>query len=74
MKMTIKHDGSLVIPAAWCKSLGIEPEATIHLTLEEDGLMIRRTQQVVAKSQMLLRSYVPEGRSLSQELIEERRL
>ncbi len=41
--------------------------------LDEEGLHIYTPAQVVARAQSLVRSYVPEGRSLSGELISERR-
>ena len=41
--------------------------------LDETGLHIYTPAQAVARAQDLVRRYIPEGRSLSGELISERR-
>ena len=73
MKTTIREGGRLVIPAAYRKALGIQPGDEVLLTLEDGEIRVVSTRQAVARAQTLLRRYIPKGRSLSKELIKERR-
>ncbi|OGO32659.1 MAG: AbrB family transcriptional regulator [Chloroflexi bacterium RBG_16_56_11] len=73
MKTTIREGGRLVIPAAYRKALGLKPGDEVLLTLEEGEIRVVSTRQAIARAQTLLRRYVPKGRSLSEELIKERR-
>ena len=45
----------------------------VILALEEGEVRIFTFQQAVKQAQALIRRYVPEGRNLSEELIQERR-
>ena len=65
--------GRLVIPAEYRKALGIEAGDELVLVLEEDGLRVTTPQEGIRRAKALVRSYIPEGRRLSDELIEERR-
>jgi antitoxin PrlF len=65
--------GRLVIPVEYRKALGVETGDELVLVLEEDGLRITTPREGIRKAQALVRSYVPAGRRLSDELIEERR-
>jgi len=73
MKTTIREGGRLVIPAAYRKALGLKPGDEVLLVLEEGEIRVVSTRQAIARAQTLLRHYVPKGRSLSEELIQERR-
>lgn len=73
MKTIIREGGRLVIPAAYRKALGLKPGDEVLLTLEDGEIRVVSTRQAIARAQTLLRRYVPEGRSLSEELIQERR-
>ncbi len=73
MKTTIREGGRLVIPAAYRKALGLKPGDEVLLTLEDGEIRVVSTRQAIARAQTLLRRYVPKGRSLSEELIKERR-
>ncbi|MCX6089979.1 MAG: AbrB/MazE/SpoVT family DNA-binding domain-containing protein [Candidatus Atribacteria bacterium] len=73
MKTTIGEGGRLVIPAAYRKALGLKPGDEVLLMLEDGEIRMMSTRQAIARAQALLRCYIPEGRSLSQELIQERR-
>ncbi len=73
MKTIIREGGRLVIPAAYRKALGIKPGDEVLLTLEDGEIRVVSTRQAVARAQTLLRRYIPKGRSLSEELIKERR-
>jgi len=63
----------LVIPAEYRKALGLKPGDEVLLSLEDGEIRVVSTRQAVARSQALLRRYIPKGRSLSEELIKERR-
>ena len=73
MKTKIREGGRLVIPAEYRKALGIKPGDEVLLNLEDGDIRIVSTRQAVARAQTLLRRYIPKGRSLSDELIKERR-
>jgi AbrB family looped-hinge helix DNA binding protein len=73
MKTIIREGGRLVIPAAYRKALGLKPGDEVLLSLEDGEIRVVSTRQAVARAQALVRRYVPEGRSLSEELIKERR-
>lgn len=65
--------GRLVIPAEYRRALGVEAGDEVVLLLEEGGLRIITPQEGIRRAQAIVRSYVPQGRRLSDELIEERR-
>ena len=73
MKTTIREGGRLVIPAAYRKALGLKPGDEVLLTLEDGEIRVVSTRQAIARAQTLLQRYIPKGRSLSEELIQERR-
>jgi len=73
MKTKLGEGGRVVIPAAYRKALGLKPGDEVLMKLENGEIRIIHTQQAIARAQTLLRSYIPEGRSLSEELIHERR-
>jgi len=73
MKTIIREGGRLVIPAAYRKALGIKPGDEVLMTLEDGEIRVVSTRQAIARAQTLLRHYIPKGRSLSEELIKERR-
>lgn len=53
--------------------MGLRSGDEIIMHLDEEGLHLYTPAQAVARAQALVRRYVPEGRSLSDELISERR-
>lgn len=73
MKTIIREDGRLVIPAKYRKALGLKPGDEVLLVLEEDEIRVISTRQAIARAQAVVRRYIPKGRSLSEELIKERR-
>ena len=73
MKTTIREGGRLVIPAAYRKALGLKPGDEVLMVLEDGEIRVVSTRQAMARAQALLRHHVPKGRSLSEELIKERR-
>jgi len=73
MKTIIGENGRIVIPAAYRKALGIKPGDEVQLVLEDSEIRMLSQRQAIVRAQNLLRSYVPSGRNLSEELIKERR-
>jgi len=55
------------------QALGLQVGDEVILRLEDGILRIFTPRQAIEYAQELLRPYMPEGRSLSEELIEERR-
>lgn len=72
-RVHVAENGRLVIPASFRRALGLEDGGDVTLRLEEDELRIVTRRQQLAKARALVRRYIPEGKSLSDELIRERR-
>ena len=70
-KTKLGKGGRIVIPTQYRRELGVEPGDEIILHMDETGLRLYTPAQAVAQS--LVRNYIPEERSLSEELISERR-
>jgi AbrB family looped-hinge helix DNA binding protein len=69
----IGEDGTLVIPAPFREAMGLEPGETMSIHMDEDGLHIQSVRQTIARAQAAVRSFISADRSLSDELIAERR-
>lgn len=65
--------GRLVIPADYRKALGVDTGDELVLILEENSLRVLTPKEGIRRAQALVRSYIPDGRRLSDELVEERR-
>ncbi|GAC1567573.1 MAG: hypothetical protein NVS3B14_14040 [Ktedonobacteraceae bacterium] len=73
IKAKLTEDGKIEIPAEQLKALGLHVGDEIILRMEDGALRILTPRQAIEYAQELLRPYMPEGRSLSEELIAERR-
>jgi AbrB family looped-hinge helix DNA binding protein len=73
IKTKLGHSGRVVIPTEYRRRLGLKSGDEIIMHLDETGLHIYTPAQAVARAQALVRRYIPDGRSLSGELISERR-
>ena len=73
MKTIIHEGGRLVIPAAYRKALSLKPGDEVLLVLEDGELRLISARQAVVRAQTLVRRYVAKERSLSDELIQERK-
>ena len=73
MKAVIGEGGRIVIPAPYRKAMGLKPGDEVILVLENDILRMVSPRKALARVQEMVRKYVPEGVSLSEELIKERR-
>lgn len=75
MRMAVKvgAGGRLVIPGEYRAALGIAPGDVVVLVLEPDGLRLLTPGQAVRRARDLVSKYVEPERSLSDELIAERK-
>jgi AbrB family looped-hinge helix DNA binding protein len=65
--------GRIVIPAEYRKALGVRAGDELILSLEEGAVRILTPREAIRRAQAAVRSHVPPGRSLADELIVERR-
>jgi antitoxin PrlF len=72
-KTKLGKSGRIVIPTEYRKKLGLKSGDEIIMHLDEAGLHLYTPAQAVARAQALVQRYIPEGQSLSDELISERR-
>ena len=61
-----------MIPAHIRAALDFNPGDEVVLAISEGELRIYSIRQAIHRAQAIVRSYVPEGKSLFQELIQER--
>ncbi|MBV8694976.1 MAG: AbrB/MazE/SpoVT family DNA-binding domain-containing protein [Chloroflexi bacterium] len=74
IKTTLTERGKIVIPPEYRQALGLDIGDEVVLRLENGEVRLFPSQQRIRHAQELLRRYIPEGRSLSDELIAERRM
>lgn len=70
---TVGPDGRIVIPVQYRRALQIEPGDEVRLKIENGELRVIGKKAAIEQAQALVRKFVPEGVSLSDELITERR-
>jgi bifunctional DNA-binding transcriptional regulator/antitoxin component of YhaV-PrlF toxin-antitoxin module len=73
VKATISDDGKLTIPSEYLQVLGIKIGDEVILRLEAEGVRIIIPRVAISRAQALVRQYIPAGRLLSEELIQQRR-
>ncbi len=71
--VTLGKNGRLVIPAQYRRKMGVAEGDKLILRFEDNALRVMTPNQALRSAQELVRRYIPEGRSLSEELIAERR-
>jgi AbrB family looped-hinge helix DNA binding protein len=65
--------GRIVIPAAYRKALGLREGDLVTMRLEDGEIRLYSFEEGLRRAQALVREFVPEGVSLVDELIAERR-
>lgn len=73
MQLRIGDGGRVVIPAEMRAALGVKPGDTLLARVVDGELMLLPHKAAVRRAQLLVRSFVPDGVSLVDELIAERR-
>ena len=73
IKTKIAEGGRVVVPAKYRKALDLKPGDDVILVLEDGEVRITTLPRVIQRAQEIVRRYIPEGRSLVDELIRERR-
>ncbi len=74
VRTRLAEGGWIEIPAEYCQALGLHAGDEVILCLEDGAIRILALSQAVRRAQELVRPYLPQGRSLADELIAERRL
>jgi AbrB family looped-hinge helix DNA binding protein len=72
-KTQITEGGRIVIPAEYRKALGLQVGDEVMLTLDDGELRILAIEASIRRAQEIVSRYVPEGRSIVDEFIAERR-
>lgn len=72
-KTRLVSGGRMQVPADMRRAMGIEDGDTLILELKDGELHVRSFRDVLRKVQDDLRKYVPEGVSIVDELIADRR-
>jgi AbrB family looped-hinge helix DNA binding protein len=67
-------NGRFVIPAQIREAMGLRSGEKLEVSLDEQGMHIQTVRQQIAQARAALRKFIEPGRSLSAELIAERRL
>jgi bifunctional DNA-binding transcriptional regulator/antitoxin component of YhaV-PrlF toxin-antitoxin module len=74
IKTKVAEGGWIQIPEEYQQAIGLHAGDEVILRVEDGVLGIVNKSQAIKYAQDLLRPYLPQGRSLSDELIAERRL
>ena len=69
----MSENGRLVIPAASRRAANIKPREILTVRVDEEGIHLQTRAQAIKRAQAIVRKYVPEGVSLVDDLIAERR-
>lgn len=69
----IGQGGRIVIPSKMRKQLQVQVGDEVVLQLRDDVLQVMSVHAAVRRAQALIRRHVPQDRSLSRELLDERR-
>ena len=72
-RVRIIEGGKLVIPAPMRRELGLTTGDTVVVDVADGELRVRSLPKAIARAQEILRRHVPEGTSLADELIADRR-
>jgi AbrB family looped-hinge helix DNA binding protein len=72
-KLRLGPDGRIVIPAAFREALGLSDGDSLIASIDDGELNLLTRRAAVRRAQAIVRHFVPEGVSLVDELIEDRR-
>ena len=72
-RLRLGPDGRVLIPAAFREALGLSEGDTLIASIDDGELNLLTRRAAVRRAQAIVRQFVPEGVSLVDELIEDRR-
>lgn len=72
-RVRLGPSGSVALPVAITQALGLKEGDALIATVEDDEIRLMTIPTAVRKVQAMLRQHVPEGVSLVDELLEDRR-
>ncbi|MEX2128593.1 MAG: AbrB/MazE/SpoVT family DNA-binding domain-containing protein [Xanthobacteraceae bacterium] len=72
-KLKLGPDGRIVIPAAFREALGLGERDTLFARIENGEIHLLTAKAVMRRANSIVRQFVPEGVSLVDELLEDRR-
>ena len=72
-RVKLVEGGKLVIPAAFRREMGVKPGDTLIVEMDGGELRVRSLPSAIQRVQARMRELNPEGRSLVEELIADRR-
>lgn len=72
-RVRIIEGGKLIIPASMRRELGLATGDTVLVDVADGELRVRSISKAIERAQAILRRHVPEGVSLADELIADRR-
>lgn len=73
IRTKLAEGGRIVIPVEYRQALGLHVGDEVVLLLEDGEVRMMTPQQAIKRAQELVSQYIKQGRSLSDELIAERR-
>lgn len=73
IKTTVGRGGRINLPAQHRKALGLSEGDEVLVGVEDGAIRIQTREAAIDRVQQMLRDRLGEGRSLSEELIAERR-
>jgi len=73
VRLRVNENGRVVLPAPFRKALNIRPGDQVLARLEGGEVRITTLKRRIERAQSHVRQFVKPGRSLSDELIAERR-
>ena len=72
-RVRVAPDGEVALPAAFAQALGLKPGDVLFARVEAGEIRLLTPRAAMARAHAIIRQFVPEGVSLVDELIEERR-
>lgn len=73
VKLRVGADGSITVPAALSEALGLTEGDVLYARVQDGEIHLLTRMAVTRRVQALVRQFVPEGVSLVDELIADRR-
>lgn len=69
----IGEDGGIALPSGFRRALGLRAGDVVILRLEDGEIRVMTPRHAIERARDMVRTTIPEGRSLADELIAERR-